>query len=396
MVRNTSTNVGSKPIIVFGVTSSSSITILGDIPRALARQGWRVFVIADFGILDDVPHHPSIEYRHIPMKRKPAPFQDAIALARWILELWSIKPDILSVGTPKAGLLAILASRILNVPQRVYHLRGLRLQTASGIVWPILWALEWLTSRMSTQVVAVSFSLAAEYMRLSLSRPERIQVLGKGSSHGVDIDAFSNEGGVASIMQRRKELELSTYVPILGFVGRFTRDKGVDILPFVRQYLLDNGCDHELIVVGPVEDSVNSALQLDNFERPTRFFGQVSNVAHHLSTCDVLLLPTKREGFPNVVLEAALLGIPTVTTRVTGALDAVKHGETGLVAAPDNKVEFAEFVLSLSIDEEKRRKLGRQAREYVKKYFDQSSIAAAHSEFLSRLVFESLPPSSSN
>ena len=379
--------MSSRPRIVLGVTDSQSLRLLGGIPEFLAANGWEVFVVAN-NALDHQKEsrEVNVQFTNIAMKRKPAPFSDFLALVKWIFLLRRIRPQIVSVGTPKAGLLGILASRITGVQHRVYYLRGLRLATLSGARRNLLWLAELSSSYFSTKVIAVSNSLAEEYIRLRLSKSSKVQVLGMGSSHGVDLKMFSNNLTTKSRHNRKIELGLRTDLPVLGFVGRFTKDKGVDTLVFVREYLQQEGCEHELIVIGEFEDAIEARNKLEAFEIQTKFFSPGLDVSEKMKVLDILLLPTKREGFPNVVLEAAALGVPSVSTDVVGAIDAIIHGETGMLAQSGNNLDFARNVLELLTAENRRLRMGFRAKKFVSRHFDEVHVTKLHSDFYQSLL----------
>src|SRR5699024_11134713 len=126
----------------------------------------------------------------IAMEREPSPQADLRALRSWIVLLKELSPDIVFVGTPKAGLLGIMAAWLSKVPRRVYHLRGLRLESASGLARTVYWLLEKLAFLVSTEAIAVSPSLRQRVIDLKLVRSGKIVVLEQGSSNGVDITHF--------------------------------------------------------------------------------------------------------------------------------------------------------------------------------------------------------------
>lgn len=300
----------------------------------------------------------------------------------WFRLLKKLSPTLVSIGTPKASLLGMIAARVLRVPRRVYVLRGLRLETTTGPSRWLLSLLERVTAGCATHVLAVSHSLAAKYVKLGLCAATKITVLGSGSSHGVDIERFSRKPP-QEVEAKRKQLGLASEVPALGFVGRFSKDKGAKAILATRRKLVENNIDHEILMVGPVEDSMEILDELNTQGRRIKQVGEVSNVEDFYPLMTMLLLPTKREGFPNVVLEAGAAGVRTVTTSVTGSVDSVVHGATGILTAGDSDDEFASAVLDLINRVDEAEKLGLAARQRVLENYDSRKVLESIIRFYS-------------
>lgn len=379
--------------ILFGVTSSQSLKLLGKIPTAIAKVGWNVHVVAG-DTASKVPKDlEGIRVHTLAMKRKPSPLSDIHSFVRWIILLRKVKPAIVVIGTPKASLLGMFASFFCRVPVRVYQLRGLRLQTVSSPMRHILYVMEFLTAKAATAILAPSSSLKDEYCRLRLSQTLKISVLGSGSSHGVDIHHFHPTRWSA---WEPPEPELkkarASGLPTLGFVGRFSKDKGAQELLQCSQQLLNAGIAHAILIVGPLEGDEAALSELKRLNRDTVITGSVDDVAPYYSVMNLLLLPTHREGFPNVVLEAAASGVPAVTTDATGAIDSVIDGETGIVVPTHDGYAFATAVMGLLSDSQLLEDMGLKARNWVVSHFDSDLVTKKHSVYLTQSVRPKTPP----
>lgn len=296
--------------VLFGVTSSQSLKLLGKIPSSMAEIGWKVHVVAGDNASEVPKDLNGIAIHTVPMKRNPSPLKDLYSLVRWMLLLSRVRPDIVVIGTPKASLVGMLAALFCQVPRRVYQLRGLRLQTVSGPARHVLSFMEWITAKSSTKILAVSNSLKDEYCRLGLSDIEKIEVLGLGSSHGVDVDYFHpTRWSVWEPPELTLRRAKSGGMPILGFVGRFSKDKGAQELLQCCQVLLEAGITHTILIIGPLEGDREALDELRRTNRDTITTGSLKDVAPYYSLMDLLVLPTHREGFPNAVLEAAASGV---------------------------------------------------------------------------------------
>lgn len=373
--------------IVLGVTSSESIKLLGALPETLARDGWIVHVVSGSGP-EFVSWNPLGVTKHVvPMQRKPSLFSDAIGLFRWGKLLRRIQPDAVSLGTPKAAMLGLLASRVLRIPVRLYILRGLRLESSRGLAVVLLYLFERLTSFLATEIISVSPSLRDVYVSRKLASSEKVLVIGRGSSHGIDTDKYRPQQPSKRIAQLHKLGEaVEAGRPVLGFVGRFSEAKGATALLACRRLLVESRIDHELVCVGPIESAQRIFQELDSLGRPLIAVGTVSDPAAYYAFFDIVLLPTKREGFPNVILEASAFELPVVTTGVTGSVDAVVHGQTGLIVPPDDDANFAETTKKLILDPELCRRLGKQGREWVVKHFQEKSVIGSHVDHYNHLV----------
>lgn len=205
-----------RPRILLGVTVAKSLILMQGLPRILIESGWDVHVVSNPGAELDQLSAEGITVHPIVMAREPSPFQDLRSLRAWSRLIRSVHPDVVFTGTPKAGLLGMLAAKLRRVPVRIYHLRGLRMETSTGWRRHVYALVERLAIASATETLAVSKSLRDEVARLGLARPTRMVVLGEGSSNGVDTDRFA-PGGPSSELARRLGIDES--LPVIGYVG---------------------------------------------------------------------------------------------------------------------------------------------------------------------------------
>lgn len=365
--RRTGTDVtgGGRPgRVVYGMTiAQSAAALLRGQLGWFREQGWDVHLVTSPGrLLDVVEQRERVTVHPLPMDREIS-LRDPVALVRWIRLLRRLEPDVVNVGTPKAGLLGAIAGWSARVPVRVYVLRGLRLEGARDPVQKaILWLAERMTILLATDVVCVSHSLRDEAAALHLfGRRDRPVVIGAGSSNGVNPRRWDAALAAVDRDTVRAAWGVEPDVLVVGFVGRINGDKGVDDL--VSGFLTTPQLPAVLLLAGPLEDEALRPAIAALGDRVIHVDQWVDDPAACYAGMDVLCLPTRREGFPNVVLEAALAGIPSITTTATGARDAVVPGVTGWIVETGDVTALVDAIRGCAQDRERLRRAGRAARE---------------------------------
>lgn len=352
----------------------------------LREAGFRVLLLSSPGdLLWRTAAREHVEPIAIPMRRAISPLADLVSLWRLWRLLGFRKPDLVEFSTPKAGLLGTLAAKLRGVPRRVYMLRGLKLETSSGLKRQILLWAERLTAACAHVVLCNSASLRAEAIALRLAPASKLCLLGEGSTHGVDSLRFS-----PGPTQVRAQWKIPREAPLIGFVGRLTRDKGLpELIESFHQILRAEPSAHLLLVgwFDASEDALGKDLRarIENHPR-MRCTGLVQDTAPYYRAMDVLVLPTWREGFPNVVLEAAATGIPVVTTACTGARDSVVPEVTGLLIPPGSSEAISEAVLKLVRDAQLRRRMGEAARGWALEHYPEERVVSVAADYYRALI----------
>ncbi|HSL82788.1 MAG TPA: glycosyltransferase family 4 protein [Thermoanaerobaculia bacterium] len=361
--------------------------------RHLTAAGFDVVLVTSPGPdLEGLAEAEGVEVVTLPMAREVAPLCDVLALLRLAALLRRLRPDVVDAATPKAGLLGMLAARLARVPVRIYTLRGLRLETATGVKRRILSGAERLACSSAHRVLCVSESLRRRAIELGLVPEAKAVVPGAGSSNGVDVERF--EAAAADrdrVRALRAELGLPEGAPVIGFVGRFTRDKGIAELVAAFDRVGEELPEARLLLLGdfeegdPVPPEISRRLRTDP---RVVLAGFVPDTAPYYPLMDVLALPSFREGFPNAPLEAAAAGVPTVGSRATGVVDAVLDGETGSLVPVGDAEALAEALLGYLGDAGLRRRHGAAARARAQRQFRREEVWAAWEEAMRGIASE--------
>ncbi|MBV9499266.1 MAG: glycosyltransferase family 4 protein [Acidobacteriaceae bacterium] len=363
---------------VHAVTSSLSLVLLRGQMRYLKAAGFHPAALSGPGpFVAEIGIEESIPLFTVPMEREVSLRKDFLSLWRIWRVLRRIRPLICNAGTPKAGLLVTLAAWLARIPCRVYTLRGLRMETARGWQRSILCLTERIACACAHRVICVSPSLRERAIRLKLVCPKKAMVLGPGSSNGIDVGRFAPTPlRLARASQIRQDLNLGGQ-RVVGYIGRFTRDKGVSELVAAFDMLRQRFQDASLLLIGTYEegDAIDSAVRARiDAGSGILVLPFKAEISPYYLVMDVFVLPTHREGFPNTVLEAQVAERPVVTTRATGAVDSVVDGETGLLVPVGDAVALAKAIGKLLDDPAMRQRMGKAGRERVERQFRQEML----------------------
>lgn len=358
-------------VVTAQVTASSFVSSFA---RYIAGKGHEVTIIAD-GLEQSSEQigEGRLSQVSVPMSRDPHPWKDLYSSVKLTRQLKKIKPDVLTYATPKASLLGSIAGFVLRVPVRVYQLWGLRLETTGGLNRLILSQCERITSFLSTNVLANSGSLADRFEELNLSAGQSVDLLGEGSSHGVDIQHYSSISAIPTLDEKvALHLQKGHTDLIVGFIGRLHPDKGIDTLLAATKLVHRDGISIKLVIVGNDEGAdLNLTGGLSEI---TVFAGQVHDTRPYYAAMDVLVLPSLREGFPNVVLEAAAMSVPAIVSDGTGVVDSVIDGVTGFVVPVGDAASLAEKIRCLAGSHELKKEMGQAARHRVEESYVQEQV----------------------
>jgi glycosyltransferase involved in cell wall biosynthesis len=368
------------PLILHVTTVPMTLGFLTGQLGYMKERGFRLHAASSPGPeLERFGETQAVPVSAVPMERRITPVADLKALAELVRLVRRIRPSVVHAHTPKGGLLGVIAATLAGVPVRVYHMRGLPLMGAAGLRRRLLWWTERVACALADEVLCVSHSLRNAAIEEGLCPPARLRVLAGGSGNGVDAQRRFNPELVGRQVgeAERKRLGIPTSSTVVGFVGRIVRDKGIVELAEAWKAIRSEHPDARLLLVGPFEPQDPVPPETEAFLRDdprVLLAGADWNTPPLYAAMDAVVLPTYREGFPNVPLEAAAMGLPVVATRVPGCVDAVADGETGILVPPRDAAALASALRTYLGDPALRRRHGEAGRVRVCREFRQEVI----------------------
>lgn len=353
------------------VTVSKSIPLMKGQIEFLREKGFNACIIASDG--KEIRKYDENAYRIVNMQREISILNDIKSLINLIILFIKERPLIVNAGTPKAGLLGTIAAFITMRPNRIYTVRGLRLETVTGLKYKLLYMMEKIAMMCSTDIIAISDSLKEKIVELGLAKENKIKILGYGSSNGINLKDFNISDNLIDV-DIKEQLNNSF---VIGYIGRIVKDKGISELIKAFQKLQKLNYNVKLLIVGDFEkaDSI-SKEEIDIIKNDNNivWVNRVENPVAYFNNMDIFVFPTYREGFGNVSIEAQLLKIPVITTNVTGARDTVINEKTGFIVEKNEVESIVEKIELLINDENYRENLGENGKARIEKFFSNDVI----------------------
>ncbi len=373
-----------KKLCLIAAVPSTLWVFYRSLPPLLHRQNWDVDICASEG--PELAYFESeygIKTHRIAFQRRISPWADVVVLFRLVLLFQKNRYDIVHAHTPKAGLLSMIAAFLTRVPHRIYTCHGLPLETEKGFKRSLLSLAEKISCALATQVPAVSQSLREKILHLKLCRSDKVFVLGDGTACGIDLQRFRLSD---KVIERREQLKQQFHLQeddiVLGFVGRMVPDKGIHILIESFIELSRKYENLKLFAIGSFEpDRGSLSDDILQFMKNCPSVIQVDftqEIECYYALMNILVLPTRREGFGLVLLEAGALNVPVIATSVTGCVDAVIHNETGILIEKDDAKALTRAVIDLIENTDFRQKITQNAQKRIKNLFSQQRLLQKH------------------
>lgn len=372
--------------------------------RSLHQAGHDIYGISSPG--PEVPNLEAAGIHHIavPMTRTLSPFADLRSLWRLYQVIRREQFTIVHTHNPKPGLLGQVAARLAGVPIVVNTLHGFYFHEYMPPIWRWFYILiEKIAARCSDVIFSQNREDIQTAIRENICEPERIKYLG----NGIDLKRFDPAQFDTSFRARKRaELGLPPGVPVVGFVGRLVREKGLPELLSAMKIVWQQLPTARLLVIGPIDSDKPDAIRQSLAQKPDLherciFLGLRQDMPELYATMDIFVLPSHREGFPRAPMEASAMKVPTIVTNIRGCREVVEHGRNGLLVPVQNVEALAQAIVELLSDTQKAEGMRDECRRIALERFDERRVFEVVRAEYRRLLqaknlYRSEPASTSN
>lgn len=346
----------------------------------LEKDGHTVIAVSSPG-----PQMQEIEVREkvktiaVPMERHISPFKDLVSLWRMIKVFRKEKPDMVHSITPKAGLISMMAAWFCRVPVRLHTFTGLVFPTSKGLKQKILIFTDRLTCACATHIVPEGEGVKNDLQRFKITK-KPLKVLGYGNIRGIDLEYYSpNLSEVKEEASKIKEnLNLQEDDFVFVYIGRLVRDKGINELISAFKKLNLSFPNAKLLLVGRYEPNLDpiEAETTDEIDNNTSIFavGTQKDVRPWLMVGNAFVFPSYREGFPNVVIEAGAMNLPSIVTDINGANEIIIEGKNGIIIPSQDENALFEAMKNFILNQETVNSMAKNTRQLVENRYEQSFV----------------------
>ena len=346
--------------------------------KELANEGYEVVALSSPDEdLRELGEREGVRTIGVQMERHVSPLKDLVSLFRLISVFRRERPDLVHSMTPKAGLLCMMAARMAGVPVRLHTFTGLVWPTATGLSRQILMMTDRITCACATHVVPEGEGVKQDLQRCITKKP--MKVLGYGNVRGVDLDYWKRS-------MEKAEHQLLTFV----FVGRIVRDKGVNELVAAFVKLNEKFPNTRLLLVGPYEESLDPVLpetrQSIEICEAIETVGGQKDVRPFYEQSDVLVFPSYREGFPNVVIEAGAMDLPSIVTDINGSRDIIENGKNGIIVSPRDEQALFDTMKWMVEHPDERKQMAENARPIVASRYEQGFVRKCLKDYYQEIL----------
>lgn len=323
--------------------------------------------------LEAVAEREGVRTVELLMERRISLFKDIRSLWAMIKLIRKEKPWMVYSLTPKAGLVTMIAGKLCGVPVRVHMFTGLVFPTATGLKRQILMFTDRLTCFCATVVNPEGEGVKRDLERYHISS-KPLTIIGNGNINGLDMDFYDRTPEVLEKAKAYQKEGTTTYC----FVGRIVGDKGINELVAAFKKLHAEHPATRLLLVGPFEDNLDPVSEETRNTIETlsaiEAVGWQSDVRPFLAASDVFVFPSYREGFPNVVMQAGALGLPSIVTDINGSNEIIRNGENGVIIPSKDEEALYQTLKDTLENPDKWKTIAANARESIARRYEQQML----------------------
>lgn len=352
----------------------------GGLLRELSEE-YKVIAISSPGLeMEDVGRNEGVWTIGVPMERHISLWKDIRSLRRMIKVFRREKPDMIHSMTPKAGLISMMAGWWTGVPVRIHTFTGLVWPTSTGLRRWVLKMTDRITCACATHIIPEGEGVKSDLISGHITK-KPLRVLGYGNVRGIDLTHFDRTSDVMQEALSIRRPGVFTFV----FVGRIVKDKGINELVEAFVKLNAKYPKTRLLLVGYYEDSLDpvsteTRTQIDIHPK-IEAVGQQNDVRPYYAASDCFVFPSYREGFPNTVIEAGAMGLPSIVTDINGSREIIKDGVNGLIIPSKDTAALYEAMEKMLTDDALRSELASQARGLVASRYEQGFVRQCLKDF---------------
>ena len=369
--------------IIRAVTVPQSLSFCREIMIKMRAMGYEMMAVTSPGSeLDELRDKDKFHCVAVPMERHISIVRDIKSLIKMISVFRKEKPQVVHSMTPKAGMICMVAAWLTRVPVRIHTFTGLVWPTATGMKRRILMMTDWLTCACATHVIPEGQGVLNDLKNGCITK-KPMKVLGYGNVMGVDMERFSPVRFEVS-----KDSDVFTFV----FVGRIVGDKGINELVEAFDKLHNKYNNTRLVLVGryehnldPVSDTTRKSIyDNDAIDACGPKYGD--DLLQMYVNADCFVMPSYREGFPNTVLEAGAMGLPSIVTDINGSREIIENGKNGLIVPSKDSGALYNAMERMLKDNILRETMKNNAREMIASRFEKNFVQKCQIDFYKEVM----------
>lgn len=373
----------NKNKIIRAVTVPQSLDFCREVMIKMRAMGYDMVAVTSPGPeLDELRDKDGFHCMEVHMQRHISVVNDLKSLIKMISVFRKEKPQVVHSMTPKAGMICMVAAWLTCVPVRIHTFTGLVWPTATGLKRKILMMTDWLTCACATHVIPEGQGVLNDLKNGGITK-KPMKVLGYGNVRGVDMERFS-----PARFKATKNPDVFTFV----FVGRIVGDKGINELVEAFVKLHDKHKNTRLVLVGkyeheldPVSDKTRKLIDTnDGIDACGPKYGD--DLLQMYVNADCFVMPSYREGFPNTVLEAGAMGLPSIVTDINGSREIIVNEKNGLIVPSKNANALYDAMERMLTDDKGRGVMKSNARQIIESRFEKNFVQKCQIEFYERIL----------